>query len=46
MRRNPEKYMRNPTKVYFGTYGNKSFAFYDLPGYKNSKISNNGALEA
>jgi hypothetical protein len=36
--------MRNPTNVYFGTFGNKSFALYDLPGYKNTKISNNGSI--
>ena len=42
IRRNPQKYMRNPTNVYFSNIGNKSFAMYDLPGYKNIKISNFG----
>jgi len=34
--------MRNPTNVYFDTFGNKSFALYDLPGYNNKMISNHG----
>jgi hypothetical protein len=39
MRRNPEKYMRNPAKVFTSTHFSKQFALFDLPGYKNTIIS-------
>jgi hypothetical protein len=40
-RRKPDKYMQNPTKVYFTQYGSSNFAMYDLPGYNQSLISRN-----
>lgn len=39
LRRNPEKYMRNPAKVFASTHFSKKFALYDLPGYQNELIS-------
>jgi hypothetical protein len=38
MRRNPDKYMRNPTKVFASTHFSKKFALYDLPGYQKQTI--------
>jgi hypothetical protein len=35
VRRSPDKYMHNPTKVFATTINSKAFAFYELPGYKN-----------
>ena len=36
-RRNPEQYIKNPTKTYCLTQGNKDFAFQDMA--KESKIT-------
>lgn len=41
MRRDPERYMRNPTKVFCSTHFNNKFTLYDMPGYHKTSISKN-----
>jgi hypothetical protein len=45
VRRSPDKYMHNPTKVYHTMISNRHFAMYELPGYNNVIISKNKMLD-
>ena len=40
-RRKPDKYMRNPTKVYFTTLGPQTYGYYEVPGMPQPIISIN-----
>jgi hypothetical protein len=45
IRRNPDRYMKNPTKVFCSTISDNKFALYERPGYHNNLIAKSKSPE-